>query len=238
METEEAIEVVDALVEAREKLASLKALFLGDIISEENEVSWIEQTDVSPIFEAYPNLEYFGVRGGNGLRLGSIQHEHLRTLVVEAGGLPREVVHDIQRSDLPALEHLEIWLGTPDYSGDTTVEDLAPLLRKSLFPRLRYLGLRNSAIADEIASVFAFAPIVERIETLDLSLGTLTDTGAEALLKSPAIRKLKKLDLHYHYCSEEMVRRLENMGIEVDASQRQEIEEYDWGTSLYVSLGE
>src|SRR5258708_5154207 len=242
METEEAIEVVEALAAAREKLSRLKVLFIGDIISEENEISWIEQTDVSPLFNAYPNLEYFGVRGSNNLRLGSIQHEHLRTLVVEAGGLPREVVHDIQRSDLPALEHLEIWLGTPDYRGDTTIEDFAPLLRKQLFPRLRYLGLRNSAIADEIAPVFAYAPIVERIETLDLSLGTLTDTGAEALIQSPAIRKLKKLDLHHHYCSEEMVRRLENMGIEVDASERQEIEEYDEeydrGTRLYVSLGE
>lgn len=238
METEEAIEVVEALAAAREKLSRLKILFIGDIISEENEISWIEQTDVSPLFNAYPNLEYFGVRGSNNLRLGSIQHEHLRTLVVEAGGLPREVVYDIQRSDLPALEHLEIWLGTPDYGSDTTIEDFTPLLRKLLFPRLRYLGLRNSAIADEIASVFAYAPIVERIETLDLSLGTLTDTGAEALIGSPAIRKLKKLDLHHHYCSEEMVRRLENMGIEVDASERQEIEEYDWGTNLYVSLGE
>src|SRR5258708_10570874 len=112
---------------------------------------------------------------------------------------------------------------------------------KRLFSE-RMFQVASTAIADEIASVFAYAPIVERIETLDLWLGTLTDTGAEALIQSPAIRKLKKLDLHHHYCSEEMVRRLENMGIEVDASERQEIEEYDEeydrGTRLYVSLGE
>ncbi len=238
MEGQEAMEVVEALVAAREKLPNLKTLFMGDIISEENEVSWIEQTDVSPLFNAYPRLEYLGVRGGNNLRLGSIQHDHLRTLVIEAGGLPREVVHDIQRSDLPALESLELWLGTPDYGGSTTIEDFAPLLRKPLFPRLRYLGLRNSAIANEIASVFAYAPIVERIETLDLSLGTLTDVGADALLHSPAILKLKKLDLHYHYCSEEMVKKLEQLGIAVDVSGRQEIHEETWGTDLYVSLGE
>lgn len=238
METEEAIEVVEALVAACEKLPKLQTLFLGDIIAEENEVSWIEQTDVSSLFEAYPRLEYFGIRGGNNLRLGSIQHEHLRTLVVEAGGLPREVVHDIQRADLPALEHLEIWLGTPDYGGDTTIEDFAPLLRKQLFPRLRYLGLRNSAIADQVASVFAYAPIMDYIEIFDLSLGTLTDMGAEALLHSPAVLKLKKLDLHHHYCSEEMVKKLEQLGINVDVSESQEILERSWGNTLYVSLGE
>lgn len=238
MDRAEAIEVVDALVAAREKLPKLQVLFMGDIISEESEISWIAQTDISELFSAYPNLEYLGVRGSNNLRLGNIQHEHLRTLVIEDGGLPREVVHEIQRADLPALEHLEIWLGTPDYEGDTGIEDFAPLLRKQLFPKLRYLGLRNSAITDEIASVFAYAPIMERIEVLDLSLGTLTDTGAEALLQSPAIRKLKKLDIHHHYCSEEMVQKLEQLGIVVDASERQPIEEHPWGNTIYVSLGE
>src|SRR5258708_15473528 len=125
METEEAIEVVEALAAAREKLSRLTILFIGDIISEENEISWIEQTDVSPLFNAYPNLEYFGVRGSNNLQLGSIQHEHLRHLVVEAGGIPRAAVHDIQLSDLPALEHLQILLGTPDYIRDMTIYDFA-----------------------------------------------------------------------------------------------------------------
>lgn len=237
METAEAEAVVAALVAAREKLPKLSVLFMGDIISEENEVSWIEQTDVSPLLEAYPELDYFGVRGGNGLRLGDIRHEHLRSLVIEAGGLAREVVLDVLRADLPRLEHLELWLGDENYGATTTVEDLAPLLRKELFPNLRYLGLRDSEIADDIASVIAYAPIVERLETLDLSLSTLTDVGAQALLQSPAISKLKKLDLHHHYCSDGMIQKLAQLPIEVDLSEAQEPDS-GWENHLYVAVSE
>lgn len=235
MEMAAAEAVVEALVAAREKLPKLRVLFMGDIISEENEVSWIEQTDVSPLLEAYPELEYFGVRGGTNLRLGDIRHEHLRSLVIEAGGLSREVVLNVQRAHLPMLEHLELWLGDENYGATTTVEDLAPLLRKALFPKLRYLGLRNSEIVDDIAAVLAFAPIVERIETLDLSLGTLTDTGAQAFLQSPAISKLKKLDLHHHYCSDEMSQQLAQLPIEVDITENQQP---GWRNDLYVAVSE
>src|SRR5258705_9632603 len=51
--------VIKALVAASQKLPNLRALFIGDIISEEFEISWIEQTDVSSIFDAYRRLEHF-----------------------------------------------------------------------------------------------------------------------------------------------------------------------------------
>ncbi|MFN8512832.1 MAG: hypothetical protein U0841_09645 [Chloroflexia bacterium] len=65
----------------------LTALFFGDIIVEESEISWIEQTDVSPLLAAFPQLEIFGVRGGNGLSFGQLRHDVLQTLIVETGGL-------------------------------------------------------------------------------------------------------------------------------------------------------
>ena len=49
--------LVEALVGARDKLTRLRGVFLGDIISEENEISWIKQSDVSPLLRAYPKLE-------------------------------------------------------------------------------------------------------------------------------------------------------------------------------------
>src|SRR5688572_17786496 len=60
--------IVKLLSQAGSKLRALRALFLGDIIREEYEISWIEQTDMAPIFVAYPQLEHFRVRGGGGLR--------------------------------------------------------------------------------------------------------------------------------------------------------------------------
>jgi hypothetical protein len=144
----------------------------------------------------------------------------------------------VARAELPTLEHLELWLGTSSYGGNAEVEDLAPIFDGSRFPRLRYLGLRDSEIADEIATAVAQAPILERIEVLDLSLGTLGDQGAAALLTSPAIGKLKLLDLHHNYLSDEMVDRLYTLEIELDAGDRQTAEQYGDREWRYVAVSE
>lgn len=231
--------IVEALTAARDRLAALRFLFLGDITSEQNEISWIVQTDLSPLLEAYPNLEHLTVRGGTELSLGTPRHAKLRELIIQAGGLPPSVIHEVAAAELPALEHLELWLGEPNYGGDATVEDLAALLKGERFPRLKYLGLKNSVISDDIAAVVALAPIMQQLDVLDLSMGTLGDEGAKALLSCPAIRRLKKLDIHHHYVSDELVQVLNRLGIEVDASEHEEPD--DWGGGdfhRYISVGE
>lgn len=236
--SEDSSAIVEALVTARDRLPNLTAIFLGDILSEENEISWIRQSDVSPLLDAYPALEYFGVRGGDGLSVGALRHERLKTLIIQTGGLNADIVRAIGKSHLPQLEHLELWLGDSGYGATTTVEDLTPILSGQLFASLRYLGLRNSEIADEITRAVATAPIVERIKTLDLSLGTLSDEGAQALLESPAVAKLEKLDIHYHFCSDEMVEKLQQLPIEVDASDSQQPYQYDGESQRYVAVSE
>ena len=44
---------MEALVSARDKLPNARAIFLGDITME-GEISWIEQTDVSPVLGNAP----------------------------------------------------------------------------------------------------------------------------------------------------------------------------------------
>jgi hypothetical protein len=230
--------VVEALVAARQRLPKLRGVFLGDILSEENEISWIQQGDVSPLFLAYPELEHFRVRGNTGLTLGRLEHQKLKSIIVETGGLSMAVVTDVIASRLPSLEHLELWLGEENYGWDGTVADLQPLLDGGLFPKLKYLGLRDSEIADEIAAAIADAPVLDRLETLDLSMGTLSDEGAKALLASPRIKSLRKLDLHYHFISEEVSARFRSLGIEVDVSDVQEADKYDGESHRYVAVSE
>jgi hypothetical protein len=231
MDETKAQQMIDAIATAHNQLPNLTALFLGDIVVEESEISWIEQANVSPILQAYPALETFRIRGSNGLTFGEqrLSHMHLKELAIETGGLNPAIIHEVLQADLPALEHLELWLGTPNYGGDATLDDLAPLLSPSsqLFPRLRYLGLRDSEFANDLAAALTLTPLIERIRVLDLSLGLLDDQGARALLDCPAVRKLEKLDIHYHYCSADMVERLQALGIEVDASERQD--PHRWG---------
>jgi hypothetical protein len=103
---EGSVGVVKALVAARDRLPNLRALFLGDIVFEECEISWINQSDVSPILGAYPALEHFRVRGATGLSLGTLRHDRLKSLVVESGGLFPAVIAEVAAADLPQLGSL------------------------------------------------------------------------------------------------------------------------------------
>jgi uncharacterized protein (TIGR02996 family) len=218
-------DVIAALVAARDRLPNLRALFLGDIPYTSNEISWIHQADLTGLLTAFGKLEHFRTRGGIDLALQQFRHEHLKSLAFEASNLPREVVRVLGTCDLPALEHLELWLGTEEYGADTEVSDLEGIFQARRLPSLRYLGLRNSEIADDIAAALAGAPVLQRLRVLDLSLGTLSDAGAAALLAIPAIGRLEKLDIHHHYVSQEMLERLRGLGIEVDAGDPQEPDE-------------
>lgn len=236
--------VIEALRAARDRLPALRSLFLGDIVFEECEISWINQTDVTPLLAAFPALEEFAVRGGSGLQWPALRHEALRKLTVETGGLPVEVVRGIGASDLPALEHLDLWLGTSWYGADSEAADLEPILSGARLPRLRHLALRNSEIQDDVAAAVAAAPVVARLEVLDLSMGTLGDDGAAALLGGQPLTHLKKLDLHHNYISEPLRGRiretLEAAGVEVDLDQDDaDWDEDDDGTvHRYVAVGE
>jgi hypothetical protein len=214
--------VVQALVAVRERLPDLRSLFLGDVTYEECELSWLTQGDVGPLFTAYPRLEEFRVRGANRLTFGRLRHDNLRSLAVETGGLPAAVLEEIGAADLPRLERLELWLGTPEYGGIADAVPLEPLLSGRGLPRLRYLGLRNSRCADAVARALVRSPLLERLRVLDLSLGNLSDDGARALLLSAAVARLARLDIHHHYVSRKVVADLRGLGIDVDADGPQE----------------
>jgi hypothetical protein len=130
------------------------------------------------------------------------------------------VVREIGAADLPALEHLEVWFGTENYGGDSGPDDVARILDGSRFPKLKSLALRNCEWADQLAGAVARAPILDRIQRLDLSLGTLGDAGVEALVASPAVRRLQHLDIHHHFVSDAGVAKLKALGISVNADDR------------------
>ncbi|GLX05042.1 STM4015 family protein [Microbispora sp. NBRC 16548] len=232
--------LVGLLVDNAARFPGLRSLFLGAISSDEAEISWITQSDVTPLLEAFPRLERLEVRGGTGLELRPVRHESLRMLRFETGGLPAEVVRAVGACDLPALEHLELWLGVEDYGGNATVADLAPILSGERLPALRHLGLQDSEIQDEIAAAVASAPVVARLESLALSMGTLTDAGAEALLGGQPLTHLHTLDLHHHFLTDAMVARVTEAlpGVEVDLSKQEEAEEDEGEVWRYVAVSE
>ncbi|WP_208298532.1 STM4015 family protein [Streptomyces liangshanensis] len=236
----------ETLLDLAPRLTGLEAVFLGDLEDDEAMISTIYLQDVAPVLAAFPGLRELAVRGGEGLAFPVTGHEELRVLRVQSGGLPPEAAAQIAAADLPSLERLELWLGDDDYGGGTTVEHLAPLLTGRGKPALRHLGLQNSPIQDELAAALASAPVVARLTSLSLSMGTLGDEGAEALLLGQPLTHLRELDLSHHFLSHAMMLRLwtelEPHGVRVDLTSRQEDEgddpDWDEEDGRYVAVGE
>ncbi|MCP2343829.1 leucine-rich repeat domain-containing protein [Actinomadura rupiterrae] len=189
------------LLDSADRFPNLRALYLGD----EQDFPLIWQDDITPVLERFPLLERLDVRGRQGLELQPFRHEALRTFRVESCCLPSGVLDAISNSDMPELEHLDLWLGVDNVAGPADLEQLASGAR---LPSLRRLGLQNSDRQDEVAEVISSAPVVARLEALCLARGTLTDLGAGHLLSGRPLTRLRQLDLHHHYLSDHMMRRL------------------------------
>lgn len=228
-------EAVATLLAHADRLRSLKGLFVGDVVQEESEISWLHLCDLGPLISALPALEEVVVRGANGLRFTGLKHAGLRTLQVQCGGLGKDTLRDIVAAELPALESLVLWMGVDDYGADWSADDLAPLLAGRRFPRLAHLGLMNSERQDELADLVAGSALLPQLKGLDLSMGTLSDTGAEYLLASPALTGLTHLNLRHSYLSDGMASRLRKLGMEVDVRDRKEPEDDDY---RYVEVSE
>jgi hypothetical protein len=198
-------EIVAELVNAAPSLPGLRHLFFGEMTYDECEISWINQTNLSPLLVAFPKLESLRVRGGTGLAFPKVRHECLKELAIETGGLSRSTIRDVFQCDFPALEHLELLLGENGYGFDGGVEDLQPALSGRLYPKLKFLGLMNSEIANDIAAVLVNSPIAERVESLDLSLGNLDDEGVASLRGLADFANLRRLNISHHYGSPEAV---------------------------------
>lgn len=224
----------DKLRELAPRLPALKSLFLGEMTYEQCEISWITQSDVSPVLQAFPRLESLRIRGGNGLKFSRIRHEHLKTLAAETGGLPASAIRQILLCEFPSLEHLELLLGESNYGFDGSVEDLQPLLAGKHFPRLKFLGLMNSEIANEIAAVVVNSPLVRRIETLDLSMGNLDDEGVRSLMQLRDNPSLTLLNISHHYAAAKTVEELTRaVRCQVVAHDRQDPDD-EWRPILHA----
>ena len=86
----------------------------------------------------------------------------------------------------------------------------------------------DSEIQDELAQVVLECKYIRQIEVLDLSCGTLTDKGGSLLLeKLPQLSNIRKLDIHHHYLSDEMMEKIGNLSLEADVSGQEEAEKWN-----------
>lgn len=233
-------ELIDKIVENKDRFSHIKSLFVGDMDFEDCEVSWIIQADYSKLWDAMPQLEKLVIKGSTELELGEIRHDRLQHLEIICGGLPSYVVRSVQKAELPALKTLLLYMGIEDYGFDGDITTVRELLEQSDFPNLTYLGITDSEIQDEITETVLGCKYIGRISVLDLSMGTLTDKGGRMLLEQvPDHPNIKTLNLEYHYMSDEVMGELQRLsGVNVNVDDQQEADDYDGKIYYYPMLTE
>jgi uncharacterized protein (TIGR02996 family) len=223
--------ILDAIAAA--KPPCLESLFVGDYrYPDQTEISWTEIGDVGAVLAAAPRLRELRVQGG-GIALSQVSPS-LRSLTMHAGGLPGATVRAIGEGSWPKLEQLTLWLGEDEYGGDATLEDLNGIFEGRNFPSLRELGLANSMFTGQIAQALRSAPILPRLERVDLSKGTLDDEEAQVLLAG-SLRHLRELNLADNFLAES-VGALQALGNVVGLDDQRDAEEYDG--ERYCSVAE
>ena len=109
--------IENVLSKALDKFPNLKAIFIGDIEDGECMISDIRFPRVRFILNNLPKLEVLKIRGGcrisHVFSLNEpdifnpfIKHDNLKALIIESGGLRKEIIHQICQLELPALKYL------------------------------------------------------------------------------------------------------------------------------------
>jgi uncharacterized protein (TIGR02996 family) len=230
--------VVKTLVKAKPR--TVRSLFLAEFNYEYTELSWSHLGDVSKLCETMPDLENLTLRAGS-MKLGAINLPKLRALKVVTGGLDKKNLQAICAAKWPALASLHVYLGTDNYGGNCKLKDAAPLLEGANLPKLRHLGLMNSEFTDEICRALPGSKILPRLESLDLSLGTMSDGGATALSENKqAFKHLKSINFSENFLTKKGIALVKGLCPDVQAAKQKE--PYDWAEDedggRYVSVGE
>jgi hypothetical protein len=196
-----------------------------------------------PNSKATPKLEKLHVCGGS-VDIGKLDLPELRELVIESGGLTSKELKAIANSSWPKLEHLDIWCGDPNYGASGGVKELAPVFAGTGLGKLRHLGIKNCAFADKAVAALIGSKILPRLQTLDLSLGNLSDRGVDAMVAAKdAFKHLANLDLNDNALTEASKPKIKGLAKKVnwgsqDSPERAvpRTEDNEW--HRYTSIGE
>jgi hypothetical protein len=195
----------------------LRTLDIGDVRSDPDPAYYASDYDAGalgrPITSAFPNLTSLTIRAGfkesnDASSLAGLELPRLKTLAIIAGWFGDGRLDQLATMVVPALERLELWIdgGPRDLAGPRRLREV---LDSGRFAKVRHLALVNSPHANELATTIPVWSLAERLKTLDLSKGTLTDGGARALLGANQLPALQRLVIDECYVSPDTIRALE-----------------------------
>ena len=218
----------------------LESMHIGDFHGEEQEISWVNHGDVSKWFDKAPNLRRLRLHGAGILFGKKLEHPTLQRLEIETGGLPEKAVAAIAKAELPELTHLEVWFGRETYGGTTNIKALRPLFSSKTLPKLEHLGLQNSEMQDLIATELAKSKLLAAVSSVDMSMGTMRQPGAQAILDNAAsFKHLKSLNLNRNYIPADLCSELRRVvGTIVNIGRQESADVYNGEEYFYTAVGE
>ena len=184
----------------------IRNLYIGE---SDADTSAMDIGDVSGLYTVMPNLEVLKICG-NYITFGKLHLKKLKRLDVLTVGLSTAQVHSIANAILPELETLNIWVGDAYNGAVQTFGVLKTLiLRLETFHNLQHLCIANSEFQDEIVQEILGSTLISQLKTLDLSMGTMTNRGARALLaEADALQHIESIDVGANYIGEDLVAEL------------------------------
>lgn len=219
---------------------TLRQLTIGDLKGDEVDTGMYNPDKLGDISQSFPNLEKLTIHGSEFTLGKKIELPKLRELAIETCGLGRGDLNALINAKLPKLEKLSLWFGSDDYGGNCKVKDLAPILDGSAFPKVKHLGLMNAEFADAIAKALPGSKLLKRLETLDLSMGTLYIDGVKAILDNKkAFAHLKTLNVNDNFLSKKDLVELKKIGPEIISKEQKDVDDSVEGEIYrYVSVSE
>lgn len=197
---------VALLYENADKLTGLRHIFLGDFDAAMHlDISMAMGGNIGELLNTFPGLETIHLLSSAPELIASVRHIGLKSLSIIGSGLDDEFIENLGECVFPDLEKLVLCPGGNEYGGmGENVGSIKRLIAANPFKSVRHLGLCSSTAVDQLIRVLAGSELLAQLESLDLSLGELTDKGADFLIKENAsFEHLKSLDLYHNFLSDE-----------------------------------
>ncbi|EFC43212.1 BRCT domain-containing protein [Naegleria gruberi] len=219
---------IDWIKQNSKKLQQINSINLLNVDEEDNDVCYIQQDDMTSVFNSLPKLSFWRSKGGENLNISAqFSHINLKSLVLISASLSTDFLTNLFNAYLPNLTHLELFIGlSVDGCNDEFMKNSKLLSKdeKGIFPSLTYLGLRNFEFLNQCTKTIFESAISKRVHIIDFSLSNLNDKGVnefvellESGIESDYLH-LQILDLSHCFVSNKVRSRLNQLPIIVNTS--------------------
>jgi uncharacterized protein (TIGR02996 family) len=131
-----------------------------------------------------------------------------------------------------ALSNLTTLRLHPGREAEIVLDELDALVRSKNLPALAHLQIHMTTYGDDGAERIVSSGILKRLKTLDIGYGNMTDEGARVLAACPDLKNLDVLDASQNGLTQAGIRALSATGVHVVAEEQHDTEENDYMYSV------